>query len=113
MSPSIAINRRRSNTSVYGVATDGLSFVFVTITHEGVLKQSKLFSIMHRDLPTVLGCLQYILGMAMSMAPNLTAEKGGLKQSDDNRVVDADDPIDLDDNPYLHNDGEEWGLSYY
>jgi hypothetical protein len=32
------INRGRSDTSVYGVATDGLSYVFVTITHEGVLK---------------------------------------------------------------------------
>jgi hypothetical protein len=51
------INRGRSNTSVYGVATDGLSYIFVTITHDGVLKESRQFNVMDGDLPTVLGCL--------------------------------------------------------
>jgi hypothetical protein len=37
------VNRGRSDTSVYGVAIDGLSYVFVTITHGGVLKQSRQF----------------------------------------------------------------------
>jgi hypothetical protein len=77
------VNGRQSDTSVYGVATDGLSYVFVTITREGVLKQ---LNVIHGDLSAVLGCLQYVLEMAMS---NLTPE------------ADGDDPINLDDNPYL------------
>ncbi|KAF8344475.1 hypothetical protein F5887DRAFT_1062102 [Amanita rubescens] len=85
------VNGGRSDTSVYGVATDGLSYVFVTITREGVLKQSRLLNVIHGDLSTVLGCFQYVLEMAMS---NLTPE------------ADSDDPIDLDDNPYLHYDDE-------
>jgi hypothetical protein len=40
------------------------------------------------------------------MTPNLTSEKGGLKISDE-LEADADDPIDLDDTPYLHHDDEE------
>ncbi|KAF8346750.1 hypothetical protein F5887DRAFT_960853 [Amanita rubescens] len=75
------VNGGRSDTSVHGVATDGLSYVFVTITDEGVLKQSRLLNVIHGDLSTVLGCFQYVLEMAM---PN------------------GDDPIDLDDNPYLY-----------
>ncbi|KAM6498924.1 hypothetical protein JOM56_006872 [Amanita muscaria] len=94
------IKRGRSNTSVYGVATDGLSYIFVTITHEGVLKESSLFSVRQGGLSTVLGSLRYILEMARSMSPNLTPEKGGLE-------ADADDVIDLDDTPYLHHDDEE------
>jgi hypothetical protein len=101
-------NRGRSDTSVYGVATDGLSYVFVTITHEGVLKLSRQFDVMQGDLPTVLGCLQYILEMAMSMTPNLTPEKGGSKKSDE-LEADADPPIDVDDSPFPpgHHDDEE------
>jgi hypothetical protein len=87
------INRGRSNTSVCGVATDGLSYVFVTITHEGILKESKLFNVMY-DLSTVLGCLRYILysEMAKSMSP----EKEALQKSDELEEVDGDDLIDLD-----------------
>jgi hypothetical protein len=89
------LNRGRSNTSVYGIATDGLSYVFVTIAHQGILRQSKLFNVLDGDLSTVLGCLQYILETAMSMSPNLTPG------------TDADDPIDLDDSPYLYSDDEQ------
>lgn len=101
-------NRGRRDTSVYGVATDGLSYVFVTITHEGVLKLSRQFDVMQGDLPTVLGCLQYILEMTMSMTPNSTPEKGRSKKSDEFEA-DADPPIDVDDNPLFpgHHDDEE------
>lgn len=101
-------NRGRRDTSVYGVATDGLSYVFVTITHEGVLKLSRQFDVMQGDLPTVLGCLQYILEMTMSMTPNSTPEKGRSKKSDE-LEADADPPIDVDDNPLFpgHHDDEE------
>ncbi|KIL58496.1 hypothetical protein M378DRAFT_86420 [Amanita muscaria Koide BX008] len=95
----------RSDASVYGVATDSLSYVFVTITHEGVLKQSRQFNVMKGDLSTVLGCLRYILAMEMSMTAYLTPEKEGLDKSDE-LEADADDPIDLDDNYYLHHDDE-------
>ncbi|KAM6490616.1 hypothetical protein JOM56_013959 [Amanita muscaria] len=99
------INRGRSDASVYGVATDRLSYVFVIITHEGVLKQSRQFNVMKGDLSTVLGCLRYTLAMEMSMTPYLTPEKEGLDKSAE-LEADADDPIDLDDNHYLHQDDE-------
>jgi hypothetical protein len=94
------LNRGRSNTSVYGVATDGLFYVFVTITHDGVLKESKQFSVVHGALSTVLGCFQYILETAMSMCPNLTQETGALE-------ADGDDPFDVDDSPHLDSDDEQ------
>jgi hypothetical protein len=93
------VNRGRRNTSVCGVATDGLSYVFVTITHEGVLKESRLFNLMHGDLSTVLGCLQDILETAMSMFPDLTPEREALNELE----ADGDDPIDVD---ALHSDDE-------
>jgi len=100
------VNRGRSNTSVYGVATDGLSYVFVTITHEGVLKESRLFNVMHGALSTVLGCLRYILETAMSMYPNLTPERGALEKSDE-LEANGDDPFDVDDSPHRDSDDEE------
>jgi len=45
----------QKNFSVYGVATDGLKYVFVTITNEGVLLFSKQFDVMNGDLPVVSG----------------------------------------------------------
>ncbi|KAF8730598.1 hypothetical protein AX14_005406, partial [Amanita brunnescens Koide BX004] len=99
------VNRGRSNTSIYGVATDGLSYIFVTITHEGVLKESGLFNVMDGNLSTVLECLQYILETAMSMFPSETPEWEGLKKRDELQA-DGDDLIDLDDSPYLDSDDE-------
>jgi len=103
------LNQGRSNASVYGVVTDGFSFVFVTITHEGVLKKSRLFDVLHGNLPIVLGCLQYILETTMSMSPNLTPEGDALNELE----ADGDDPIDLYGSPHLHSDDDEfeqWGL---
>jgi len=98
------INRGRSNTSVYGVATDGLCYVFVTITHQGVIKKSRHFDIMQGDLATVLGCLKYILETAMSM----TLTEKGMQKTNNELEDDTDDPINLDDTPYLqHNDDDE------
>ncbi|KAM6489247.1 hypothetical protein JOM56_015298, partial [Amanita muscaria] len=98
------IKRGRSNTSVYGVATDGLSYIFVTITHEGVLKKSNLFDVRQGGLETVLGSLRYIFEMAMSMSPNLTPEK---KKNDALEVeANADDVINIDDTPFLHEESE-------
>ena len=100
------VNKGRSNTSVYGVATDGLFYVFLTITHQGVLKQSKQFDIRLGDLSTVLGGLKYILEIAMSMTPTSTPENGMLKTSDE-LGADADDAINVDDTFYFQHDDEE------
>jgi hypothetical protein len=35
------IDRGKKDSSVYGVVTDGFIYIFVTITHEGVLKKSR------------------------------------------------------------------------
>lgn len=102
------VNRGRSDTSVYGIATDGLCHIFVTITHQGVIKKSQQFDVtgMNGALSTVLGCLKYILETAMSMTSTL--EKGVSKTSDELQD-DADDLFNLSDTPYTQpNDEEEF-----
>jgi len=101
------VNRGRSDTSVYGIATDGLCYIFVTITHQGVIKKSKQFDLMHGALSTVLGCLKYILETAMSMTSTSMAEKGVSKASDELQD-DADDLFDLSDTPYTQPNDEEF-----
>lgn len=44
------IQRGRTDTSIYGVASDGVTFRFVTISHEGVLRTSAVFDILKGDL---------------------------------------------------------------
>lgn len=87
------VNQGRSDSSVYGVATDGFSYIFTTITHDGVLKRSRLFDIMEGHLSSVLGCFKYILEITMSSS---TTEKGTLNASEELE----DDLIDVDDSPY-------------
>ena len=45
------------------------------ITHDGVLKLSKRFDILHGELTVVLGCLNYILGKSAAMSTAVTLEK--------------------------------------
>lgn len=40
------INRGKPDSSVYGMATDGLKYVFVTITNDGALRLSRQFDVM-------------------------------------------------------------------
>lgn len=86
------INRGKADSSVYGAATDGFRYVFVAVTHEGLLKESKHFNI-SGELPVVLGCLRYILEKATS----------GVDDTDDtDEILDvnerkADDSDDEDD----------------
>jgi hypothetical protein len=54
-SPPSRLRRKRSNAAVYGVVSGGHSFILVTITHYGELKQSKRFEITQGDMRTVLG----------------------------------------------------------
>jgi len=76
----------------------------MTISHEGVLKLSRRFDVLQGDLRVVLGCLEYVLEKTANVNPNLTQERNGGRQSgvDETADVDADDPILLDDNDFLH-----------
>ncbi|KAM6501087.1 hypothetical protein JOM56_004101 [Amanita muscaria] len=96
------LSRHRSDASVYGVASDGYLFTFVTITHEGVLKRSKQFNIMENpgDLVTVLGCLKYLLEKSASITPNLIPKRNGGHALDGDG--DEDPAFDLDDNEFMH-----------
>ncbi|KAK2459874.1 hypothetical protein APHAL10511_008074 [Amanita phalloides] len=87
------ISRGKSDSSVFGVATDGLNYMFVIITHEGVLMMSKQFDVLHGDLPTVLGCLRYILEKAMFMTPIVSPTQGGPQSEEMEDVDDADDVL--------------------
>ena len=101
------LNKRRSDTSVYGIATDGLCYMFVTITHEGVIMKSDQFDVSDKNtLPIVLGCLKYVLVTAMNMTPTSILEKGVSKASDELQD-DADDTFDLADNSYMHPNDED------
>jgi hypothetical protein len=87
--------RRSTNSSVYGVASDGYTFVFVTITDDGSVRLSRTFDVLLGDLEKVLQCLRHILETTALMSPNTTPEKtGGYEEV----VDDDDDAIDLDDN---------------
>jgi len=65
----------RRDCSVYGVTSDGLSFRFATITHQGVVKVSKTFSIATGDMQTIKGFIMHILRTTMERSPNVTSEK--------------------------------------
>ena len=58
------LQRGTSDASVYGAASDGYVFVFVTITHDGAIKLSRRFDITQGDMVIVLGCFKYILETA-------------------------------------------------
>lgn len=106
------MNRRKSDCSVYGVATDGLKYVFITITHEGTLLFSKQFDIVKDDLPIVLGCFQYILEKAIFMSPNLSdSPKSGLLQNE-TLNDEADEALDPDDSPYIYDSDDSDEVFY-
>ncbi|KAG2075923.1 hypothetical protein BDR04DRAFT_1228368 [Suillus decipiens] len=67
---------KRSDTSVYGVTSDGLLWRFVTITHSGSIKISNQFSSSTCDgTKLILECLTVVLETAALMSPNTTPEK--------------------------------------
>lgn len=68
------LQRERSDATVYGVVSDGFGFISVTITHGGVLKQSRRFEVSQGEIRTVLGCLKYVLETSASMSSNTTLE---------------------------------------
>ena len=109
------LQRNRKDASVHGVASDGYEFIFVTITHAGVLKRSKTFNPHEtRELWAVMGCLKYILEMAATGSPNLTLERSGSWQV--SVESDPGDPIQVDDSEYFYkptNEDEDEGEDLY
>jgi hypothetical protein len=109
------LHRKRSDASVYGFASDGFGFIFVTITHEGILKLSDTFDILvPGQLEVVLVCLEYVLTKTADMTPTLTPEKNSNQRSGDKTMTadgDEDEPIQLDDNDFLRQPTveDEWG----
>jgi hypothetical protein len=92
------LSRGRCDASVYGVASDGYSFMFVTITHDGTLRQSKQFKVDGGETRTILGCLKYLLEKSGSLSPNATPEK---KEDGHQPDTDGSDPLSVDDSDYL------------
>jgi len=94
------LQRRRTNASVYGVASDGYIFVFVKITHDGTVLMSRDFNVQLGEMLEVLQCLRYILETTAEMSPNVTPERNG---GDEKDADDLSDPsVDLDDNDYTN-----------
>jgi hypothetical protein len=83
----------------------------VTITHDGFLKKSMRFDAsLPGELTVVLGCLEYILRKTMDMIPTSTPEEIQARVPYKEEPADADDPIRLDDNEFLHQPtGEDEG----
>jgi len=86
--------RGRRDCSVYGVTSDGYSFRFVTITHEGVVKVSRTFSISWGDLQRIKGCITYILRTTMERSPTVTPEKT-INQSSADETSDHDEAMEF------------------
>ena len=71
-----------------------MSFRFATITHEGVVKVSKTFSIATGDFKTIKGCIMYIFRTTMDRSPTVTPEKTK-KQSSADETSYRDDAMEL------------------
>ena len=97
-------NPGSSNLPINSLASDGYVFIFMTISHEGVLKLSKRFDVLQEDLKVVLGCLDYVLEKTVNMSPTLMPEKGSRWQDGVNETVDTDgdNQFLLSDNDFLH-----------
>lgn len=94
------LQRNRPDATVYGAVSNGFAFILLTITHDGVLKQSRRFEVTEGDMLTVLGRLKYMLEMPVSISPNVTPEKGGGES-----VEDHDSDMDIDNKDYVPQPG--------
>jgi len=95
------IGRGRTDCSVYGITSDGYEFCFVTITHEGVVKVSRKFSISRGEMKTVIGSIMYILRKSLEGSPTVTQDKTN-DESNVDETDDQDEAMKLDDNGSLH-----------
>ena len=80
------LERNRSDATVYGVVSDGYAFIFVTITHNSVLKHSRPIDVTQGDLLTVLGCLKYLLEMSVSVTLKINGD-GPVEDHNDCSVI--------------------------
>ena len=71
------IRNRRSDTSVYGVGSDGFSLEFVKIMPDGGIKFSKRFDTNPAGLQTILGCLKHVLEVTAEISPNSSLKLDG------------------------------------
>jgi hypothetical protein len=94
------LQRNRPDATVYGGVSNGFAFILLTITHDGVLKQSRRFEVTEGDMLTVLGRLKFMLEMSVSISPNVTLEKGGGES-----VEDHDSDMDIDNKDYVPQPG--------
>jgi hypothetical protein len=92
------LQRSRTDASVCGVSSDGYQFIFVTITHDGTVKITRIFDILQGDLAKVLGWLTYMLETTAAMSHNVTPERNDEKDGED--LDDAQ--IDSDDKNYTN-----------
>ena len=98
------IQRGRTDTSVYGLASDGVQFIFVTISSEGIIRMTSPLHISW-DFQQVMGRLKYILEKTASMSPNATPEKksGGR----DVETADGDETVRLDHRDLMEEDEDD------
>ncbi|KAG2366845.1 hypothetical protein BDR07DRAFT_1352102 [Suillus spraguei] len=65
--------RGRSDTTVYGAASNGYFWRFAMITHSGVIKVSQPFSVRYPGgTKIVLECLVFMIEAAASISPSMT-----------------------------------------
>ncbi|KIL58939.1 hypothetical protein M378DRAFT_111586 [Amanita muscaria Koide BX008] len=83
------LERKRTDASVYGVSSDGYQYLFVTITHAGIVKMSDIFNIVHGKELKVLGWLKYILEETTAMSPT-EKKSGGSDKNDEEDLNDLD-----------------------
>ena len=97
------------------MVSDGYVFIFVTISHEGVVRLSRRFDVLGDDTRVVLGCFKYLLEKTSNMSPNLSPDRNdGRQQQGANNIADevdetggADSPIDVDDDEFINPPEEE------
>lgn len=69
------LQRQRCDASVYSLASDGFSPIFMTISHDEVVKLSRKFDVLLGDLRVVLGVWSTSWRRQRSWIKNLTPER--------------------------------------
>ena len=94
------LERNRTDTSVYGVASNGYVFVFINISHDGTVMRSRRFDILEGDMKIVLGCLTYVLEITASRSPKSMPERN-VDDRDNDEVDESDPSLNVDDSKFM------------
>jgi len=94
------LERNRTDTSLYGLASDGYVFVFLKISQDGTVMQSRRFNLLEGHLKKVLGCLTHVLEITASRSPKSTPERN-VDDRDNDEVDESDPPLNVDDNKFM------------